>query len=126
MHAKIPNTPASTKSALALPTDRSALEESVLLFVVPSTPPPLMFCVPEVGFEPAEPVLLGVPEPEGPEADGELLAALELGPGGAAAATLATLAQAAAALVAASPCLYGRNDTAPVLSSWMREVIPAA
>lgn len=57
-------------------------------------------------------------DPAAPDEDG----ALE----GAMAAIFATDAQAAALFVAASPCLYGRKETAPALSSWTSALMLAA
>lgn len=63
-----------------------------------------------------EPVALDAP----PDADADDW------PAGATAATFATAAHVAAEFADASPCLYDRKDSAPVLSSWTSAVMLAA
>lgn len=111
-----PATANTTASTNPVATPRPAADEVVCVAA-----PALALPVPE-------PVALALPvlvEEPLAVALAPALAELLL-PAGAAAAIAATLAHEAALFVDASPCVYGRNETAPVLSSCTRAVMPAA
>ncbi len=93
--------------------------------------PAFVDCEPElpVGVgEPDEDLPVAVEEDWLPEAVPEVPAELEdeVEPAGTAAATLATGVQDALEFVAASPSLYGKNETAPLLSICTRAGMEAA
>ena len=109
-----PSEPSAINTRLSPP-----LTDAPLSDVVPVELPERVVAVALLDEPDLVPVALDEPDAP-PDADADDW------PAGATAATFATAAHVAAEFADASPCLYGRKDNAPVLSSWTSAVMLAA